>query len=48
MYITYPLPLLPYHQKGEIKTMITNQTNSTTKILLNRKGAFTVTNDTKN
>lgn len=41
-------PLLLYHQKGEIRTMTTTKTNVTLKILSNRKGEITVTNDRNN
>lgn len=41
-------PLLLYHQKGEIKTMTTTKTNVISKIISNRKGENTVTNDWKN
>lgn len=41
-------PLLLYHQKGEIKTMTTTKTNVISKIISNRKGEITVTNDSNN
>ena len=41
-------PLLLYHQKGEIKTMTTTRTNVISKIISNRKGELTATNDTDN
>lgn len=41
-------PLLLYHQKGEIRVMTTTKTNVTSKILSNRKGEITGTNDRNN
>lgn len=42
----YQSPLLLYHLKGELKIMIINKANLTTKnlSLSNRKGDFTVIN----
>lgn len=45
-YPSSPLPL--YHQKGEIRAMTTTKTNVTSKILSNRKGEITGTNDRNN
>lgn len=38
-------PLLPYHPKGEIKTMAIAKTNMTNKIKSKGKGEITATND---